>query len=223
MNISEYHEKYEISSQDCIKLLQDITSFPYDEQIKTIEYLIRNPNPWIRQRAIIVASVLLNENQLLKYLRNEGDDVLRNTALEILKKKGNSILPFTIKLLNDIDPDVVLQAIILLDYLKDTRALEPLRQLLHHENINVVQTTLLALGHIGDKRIVSDIIPFLNKDSWLQIAAIQALSEIRAPSTIAYLEKHLDDPFTGPLAAEAIAKIGSKKALKSLSKYFLNR
>ena len=78
------------------------------------------------------------------------------------------------------------------------------------------------MGHIGDRRIVSDIIPFLQKDPWLQIAAIQALGDVKDSSTIKYLEKLLYDPFTNTLAAEAIAKIGGNNALKTLANYFIN-
>lgn len=223
MNASEYQDTLEQSSwQYCIKLLQEIPTLPFDEQIKAIEYLLINPSPWIRQRAITVAAIILPEIQLLKYLRNGKDDVLRNAALEILRKKGSSILSFAINLLQDKDEDVVLQAVLLLDYLKDTRALEPIRQLLHHDNLNIVQAAIIAMGHIGDKRIVPDIIPFLQKDPWLQIAAIQALSDVKDSSTIKYLEKLLCSPFIDTLAAEAIAKIGGKKALKTLANYFIN-
>jgi len=224
MNIINYEENYdELSWQNCINLLKEIPNLPTDKQIRTIEYLIHYPSPWIRQRAIKIGAMLLPENKLINYLRHQQDDVLRNTAIEILKQKGVNILSLLIKLLEDDDDDVVIQAILLIDNLKNTRAVEPLRNLLNHKNLNIVHSAILALGNIGDKRIIPDIMPFLheNKDPWLQVAAIQALGNLRANSAIKYLEKHLNDPFAGQLAAEAIAKIGGKKSLKIVVNYFL--
>lgn len=136
-------------------------------------------------------------------------------------KKGNHSFSFALSLLQDNDPDTVLQAIQVLNHLKDPRALEMLRSLLYHPDPNVVQAAIITIGHLGDDRSVSDIVPFLKSDSWLKMAAIKALGELRSSLAVRPLANLLSDPVTGSLAAEALARIGGTTALRALSKNWL--
>jgi HEAT repeat protein len=56
----------------------------------------------------------------------------------------------TLSLLNHDNPDIVLAAVQTLYNLRDIRALEPLRSLLSHADIEVVHAAILAVGHLGD-------------------------------------------------------------------------
>ncbi|OGF65582.1 MAG: hypothetical protein A2Y62_12690, partial [Candidatus Fischerbacteria bacterium RBG_13_37_8] len=219
-SIDHSNAEYEIPSwEECAKMLEELPELQFPDRIKTLEYLMRNPSPWIRQRALRIGAAIIPEKQLLEYLRNGKDDVLRNMGLEILKKRGSNILSFALELLKDKEADVVLQAILLLDHMKDPRALESLRQMLHHSNPNIVQSAIVALGNIGDKRVMQDIIMFLNSDPWLQTAAIQALGNLHSHSSITHLKKFLTDMLLGPLAVESIARIGGMSAFRILVHY----
>jgi HEAT repeat protein len=188
---------------------------------EAIEALIHNPNPWIRQRALRAGAAILPDTVLVEYLRNSSDDIMRNMGLEIIKLKGHAALGLAIQLLRDQDPDVVLQAVLVLDHLRDLRALEPLRLVLSHPNPNVVQATIVAIGQLGDERIIIDILAFLQADPWLQMAAVQALGNLRSSRALNPLKKLLPDLFIGPMAAEAIARIGGPKACRILTDYWL--
>ncbi|MEW6364620.1 MAG: HEAT repeat domain-containing protein [Acidobacteriota bacterium] len=206
---------------ECMRLLESLPAMSMDQRLGAIVRLARNPSPWIRQRALRVGASLLGEDQLVSYLRDDADDIVRNMGLEMLKLRGPQALSVAVKLLRDDDPDVVLQAIGILDHVKDVRALEPLRPCLRHSDQNVVQAAILAIGHLGDERVVPDLLAFLDGEAWLQIAAIQALGDLRSPAALRPLKKLLVDMFLGPLSAESIARIGGPQAFKILAEHWM--
>lgn len=126
-----------------------------------------------------------------------------------------------LSLLNHDNPDIVLTAIQTLYNLRDIRALGPLRSLLSHTEIEVAHAAILAIGHLGDGRVVHDLAGFLKADPLLQTAAVYALWELRSPSAIAPLSQILRDSIIGPIAAEAIACIGGTAAFRVLVKHWL--
>lgn len=128
---------------------------------------------------------------------------------------------FVYGLLQDNDPDTVLQAIQVLDHLKDPRALTMLRALLHHPDVNIVQAAIITISHLGNDSVLSDITPFLKSDSPLKKPAIQALGDLRSSQAVRPLAHLLSDPATGLLAAEALARIGGITAFRALSKHWL--
>lgn len=134
---------------------------------------------------------------------------------------GNHAFYLDLHLMNDENPDVMLKTVQVLDHLKDPRALEALRSALNHPDHNVVQAAIIAIGHVGDDRAVSDLVTFLDGEPWLRIAAIQALGNIRSPLSAAPLARLLKDPATGSLAAEALARVGGTSALRSLAGHWI--
>ncbi|MEM6795849.1 MAG: HEAT repeat domain-containing protein [Acidobacteriota bacterium] len=214
-------QPFETSWQECIELLDNLPSMPIEKRIEAIERLIRNPSPGIRSRSLRMGAAAIPDDRIKDYLRSDADDVLRNAGVEMLKMRGNRGFSLTLQLLKDDDPDVVLQAVIVLTHLRDPRALEPLRSVLHHEDPNVVQESIVAIGQLGDARAIPDLLGFLEADSWLQLAAIQALGSLRSPVAVPHLKKHLTDFMAGPMAAEALARIGGVQAFKALANHWL--
>jgi len=207
--------------EDPIETMKRLPGMPIDERRRAIELLLRDSHVSIRQRALAMGAVLLSEDQLIGYIRMDGDDILRNAGLEILKARGSRSLALAIRLLGDDDPDIVLQAVLVLDHLRDSRSLDPLRDVLGHPDINVVQAALLAMGRLGDARAHADIVRFLGGDPWLQMAAIRALGHLRSQKAVARLEKLLSDLLVGPIAAEALAQIGGPRALQALGRHWM--
>jgi HEAT repeat protein len=213
--------RQETSWDECMKILEDLPVMVLSERAEAVGILLRNPSPGIRQRALHIGAAVLHDEQLVSYLRDDSDDVIRNAGLEILKLKGIRSFSHVIDLLNDGDEDVVLQAILLLDHFRDPRAFNALLNFLKHKNPNIVQATISAIGHLGDARVVSELLPFLEADSWLQMAAINALGDIRSPAAIKPLKKLLTDFMLGPLAAEAIARIGGVRSFDALASHWI--
>lgn len=207
--------------QECIELLDQLPALARDERLEAIQKLVRNSSPGIRSRALRMGAALLSDDTLTNYLRNDADDVLRNAGLEMLKMRAGRGFALAVNLLRDPDPDVALQAVLVLDHLKDPRALEPLRAQLRHSDPNVQQGVIVGIGHMGDARSIPDLLPFLDADPWLQLAAVEALGDLRSPEGVEPLADLLTDLMVGPLAAEALARIGGPKAFRSLADHWL--
>ncbi|HET9210973.1 MAG TPA: HEAT repeat domain-containing protein, partial [Thermoanaerobaculia bacterium] len=157
------------------------------------------------------------DSRLTEYLREPADAALRNAGSEILKLRGGRSLPLVIRLLQDADTDVVLQAVLILDRLRDPRALEPLHAVLSHPDPNIQQEAIVAIGHLGDARSIPHLLPFLTGDLWVQMAAVQALGDLRSPEAVSHLADRLTDPLVGSLAAEALARVGGEPAFHALA------
>ncbi len=224
--MSEFSAEASVEAQEpgwdeCIQLLDQLPSLPIEARVRAVERLVRNPSPGIRQCALRVGAAVLPDERVIEYLREEADDVIRNLGLELMKVRGRRGFTMATELLYDTHADVVLQAVLILDHLRDPRALEPLRAVLTHPDLNVVQAAIVALGHLGDSRITPEILEFLDGDPWLQLAAVEALGNLHAPSAIAPLKKLLPDLLLGPVAAEALAKIGGVRAFRVLAEHWI--
>lgn len=206
---------------ECRKLMEELPALPVDSRIEALESLIRASSADIRQHTLHLGSALLSDDQLVSYLRNDDDAVLRNAGLEILKMRGGRGFRVAMELLDDPDPDVALQAVLILDHLKNPRALEPLLRILSHDDPNLVQAAIVAIGHLGDSRAVPDLIPFLDTQPWLQMAAIEALGDLRCKEAVEPLTRLLTDLMLGPMAAEALARIGGTPVFRALAEHWM--
>jgi HEAT repeat protein len=205
------------SREDCLRILASLPSLPLEERADVVERLVRNPSPEIRDRALQIGAAVFSDRHLTELLREDGDAALRNAGSEIFLLRGSRSLPAVLPLLHDPDPDVVLQAVLILDRLRDPRALEPLYGALAHADPNIRQEVILAIGRLGDGRSVPRLLPFLDGDVWLQMAAVQALGDLRAAEGIAPLALLLRDALVGSLAAESLARIGGPAAFTVLA------
>ena len=207
--------------EECMTLLDRLPSLPTEERVEAIERLIRNASPVIRERALRTGAAVVSDERLESYLREDADDVIRNAGLEMLKMRGSRGLPLAVRLLRDGDADVVLQSVLALGHVHDLRALEPLRSALNHDDLNVQAAAIEAVGKLGDSRAIPDLLPHLEGDPWVQMATVQALGELRSPAAVSPLGKLLTDLMVGPIAAEALARTGGRKAFRYLSRHWL--
>lgn len=208
------------SWDECVEILERLPSMPPDTRVEALERLVRNPSPGIREQALRIGASVLPDSRLTEYLRDPADAALRSAGSEILRLRGIRSLPVVVGLLRDADADVVLQAVLILGRLRDPRALEPLHAALAHPDTNVQQEAILAIGPMGDARSIPHLLPFLNADLWVQMAAVQALGDLRAPEAVPPLAGRLTDPLVGSLAAEALARIGGEPAFHALAAHW---
>jgi HEAT repeat protein len=205
---------------ECVEILERLPAMPPDTRFQALERLVRNPSPGIREQALRIGASVLPDSRLTEYLRDPADAALRNAGSEILRLRGSRSLPVVVRLLQDSDPDVALQAVLILDRLRDPRGLEPLHAVLGHSDPNVQQEAIVAIGHLGDARSIPYLLPFLDADLWVQMAAVQALGDLRAPEGVPPLAARLTDPMLGSLAAEALARIGGEPAFRALADHW---
>jgi HEAT repeat protein len=202
------------------KLLDLLPTMTPDQQLEVFERVIKSSNPAVRPRALGLGAAILTNSRLLEYLREE-DDVRRNAAVEILKLRRQRSLNLACYLLDDDDPNVVLQAVLVLNHLRDRNAVDQLIKVLDHRDANVVQEAIVALGRIGDARALPYVRPFLNGEPWLQAASIEAMGRLGSAEIVGDLAELLPDPLLGPLATEALAKIGGVDAVRALVEHWL--
>ncbi len=204
-------------------VLATVPYLPAAQGREVIERLVRDPRPAVRGPALRVGASVLPQECLVRYLRDESDDRLRNAGREMVKLRGSDGEALAVELLSDSDPDVVLAALEILEHKEHnkTRALEPLRRLVRHTNVNVVQSAVVALGRLGDASVVEDVLPLLDSDLWVRAAVIKALGDLRAKKAVPTLAGLLDDAMAGPIAAEALALIGGANARRRLARHWL--
>lgn len=207
--------------EETLRIFADACDLPPDLQREAIERTLRSAAGELRQRALRAGATLLGDDVLVGYLREEADDVLRNAGLEMLKLRGRRSFATAIRLLRDADRDVVLQAVLVLEAIRDPRAWPHLRPLLRSPDPNVVQAAIIAAGRLGGAGASRDLIPFLSADPWLQVAAAQALGDLRATSAVPHLRSLLTDAFMEPFAAETLARIGDASAFRALTSRWL--
>lgn len=216
MNLDAAHS-LSADREDCARILATLPMVPLPDRPELVERLVRRAGPEIRDRALEIGAAVLSDSRLAELLRADDDAAMRNAGSEIFLLRGSRCLPAVLPLLADPEPDIVLQAVLILSRLHDPEALEALYGALSHSDLNVVQETILAIGRLGDWRSVGRLLPFLEGDPWVQMAALQALGDLRAPDGVAPLARKLQDPMMGPLAAEALARIGGPAAFEALA------
>jgi HEAT repeat protein len=209
------------SWSDGYRRLSSLATLPLSKRSAEVMQLLRDPHAAIRGRAVAIGAVVLSDDQIASFLRQDGDDTLRSCGLEMLMQSADRGVKLGLELLRDPDPDVVLLAVLALDRLCDQRAFDGLRELLDYPCVNVAQAAIVALGHLGDKRILAELLPFLDDVSWLQMAAVQALGDLGDSQSIPHLVKLMSEPLVGSLAAEAIARIGGEKAFLVLADHWM--
>lgn len=212
----------QLTRQEGRELLDRMLTMPMDEQLEVFERVIHISDPEIRRRVVGVGAALLTDEGLIELLRDDADDVRRNAGIEMLKLRRRRAFKLACVLLEDDDPDVVLQAVLVLAHLGSLLALQPLRKALHHPDPNVVQEAILALGKLGHPAALGDLIAFLEADTWVQAAAIEAVAQLGSTEAVPYLEKLVPSPLVGPMAEEALAKIGGVRAFRALARYWVH-
>ncbi len=203
--------------EQCIALLGELPAMNEAARGAAVSALLRSPLPGIRERVVAIASAIVTDDEIVSYLRKGADDMLRNAGLEILKRRGRKGFSLAIQLLDDADDDVVLQAVLALDHYVAPSALGPLRKTLGHHESNVVQAAIVAVGRIGDERVVNDLLPFIEGDLWLQLAAVNALGDLRSPAGLNPLILLMRQHAIGPVACDAVARIGGPVAFNALA------
>jgi len=182
--------------------------------------MIRGGSSDLRDRALRIGAETLPESIFVALLRDDADDVCRNAGLEMLKLRGRRSFSAGVRLLEDGDDDVVLQAVLLLDAIGDPRAWTHLRPLLARDDENIVQAVITAAGRLGSRATAADVLPFLQRSFWLQLAALSALGNLRSRLPVANIAALLPDADLRETAAEALARIGGIAAARSLAEYW---
>lgn len=201
-------------------LLERLPAMPVDERTAAVDCLVHAEFPEVRDSAIRVGAITFSSDEIESRIRDGSDMVLQNATLEILKKRAAAEEPLLRRLLGDEDPQVVIQALQVVDSQRLEGLRPEVRTCLSHEDQNVVQHAILAVGHLADENSEADLLRFLAEDNpWLQIGAIHALGDLGSAAAVPHLEALLEDSMLAAAAADALFQIGDGAAIRTLAEH----
>jgi HEAT repeat protein len=147
--------------------------------------------------------------------------LIRNTALIILRDLGEVSVQMLYALLRDKDDDMRKFAIDLFGEIKegvDPRVVVPM---LKDPNANVRAAAAKALGLLGYKEAVPDIVNALADEEWVCFSALEALGEMDAKEAAKDIAGLLSNPSLAVryAAIETLGRLGSEAIVEDLKAY----
>jgi len=157
---------------------------------------------------------------LLPFLRSD-DAPLRNIAMDILREIGADDLPALYPLLHDDDHDVRIFISDILGATKSRKVVAPLcDSLLKDPEVNVRYQAAVSLGSLAFPEAVDCLRQGMMDEEWVQFAVVEALTKIRADTTVAALTRSLSNcsPLVASIIIDALGEMGNIKAVPLLFK-----
>ncbi len=146
---------------------------------------------------------------------------LRNTGLIILKQLGAVSVSLLYPLLKDKDHDVRKFAIDLLSEIRTEVDASQIVRSLEDENANVRAAAAKAIGDLGHRNAIPQLIERLNDEEWVCFYALQSLGDLKAQEAAAAISALLASPseVVRFSAIETMGRLGSPTALPALMAY----
>ncbi len=136
------------------------------------------------------------------------DVSIRNSAIDILREIGSDDLTTLYKLLHDDDSDIRIFIADILGSSDSPTSLHMLSEALEHDpEVNVRYQACISLGNIGDVSIENVLKKALNDEEWVQFAAVEALTKLKAENSTDLLLASLEN-CSELLAATIINALG---------------
>lgn len=157
-------------------------------------------------------------NAVLPLLRSE-DAPVRNIAMDVLREVGKSDVSTLTELMEDEDPDIRIFTADILGATGSAVAVPLLSEaLLKDPEVNVRYQAAVSLGELAYPEAAEALNQALDDDEWVKFAVIEALTKIKAESSVGAMLKALRGS-TDLVAAnivEAIGEMGYMKAAPML-------
>lgn len=170
----------------------------------------------VRERAIRLAARYVEPAVLGAMVADGENAIRRNAGLTALERQGPYAVPHLTVMLGDSDPELVmfaLQSLARIGYAPAGRSILPL---LHHQDPNVAQAAIEAVGHLRAREAVPALLELVNGELWLQLAAINALGAIGAPEAVGPLMALVPDSVLAEPAVQALRSIAAPDSLETL-------
>ncbi len=179
--ISNIHKK---KDEDIIEILTDIKPSEIDENLikELFKVFVDRKNPMIREIISDIFKKAESEyliEKLIELFANE-DPILRNTAIVILQSKGEKIINYLEKSLDNPNKDIRKLIIDTASKIESNKVKNIFKKALKDKDINVIIAAVEYIGNLGLKDFNEDILNiFLNsKDQFLKVTALETLSKI---------------------------------------------
>lgn len=177
---------------------------------------LEDPAESVRERAIALAARHLAPEALGRLVGNDENAVLRNSALGALERQGPFAVPHLMTLTRAPNAELAMFAVQVLSRIRDPSTVDALLPLLEHPDSNIAQAAVEALGNVRAQKAVPGLIRLLDKDLWLQFAAVAALGEIADERAVFPLLDTIPNEMVAEPAVEALGQIASPDSLPRL-------
>jgi len=170
-------------------------------------------------RSIIAIGSETAAYMVLPLLRESS--YLRNTALIILTELGEVSVPLLYPLLKDKDDDVRKFAVDILRDIKSGVNASVLVPLLKDEDSNVRAAAARAIGSLGYRDAISELINALDDEEWVCFYALEALGELKAAEASERIAELLNSQsaIVRFASIETLGKLSTDVAKKALLSY----
>lgn len=183
---------------------------------RTILLALEDDELPVRERAIRLAARYVEPAVLGAMVADGENAVRRNAGLSALERQGPYAVPHLTVMLGDPDPELImfaLQSLARVGYPPAGRSILPLLQ---HNDPNVAQAAIEAVGHLRTREAVPALIKLVDGGLWLQLAAINALGAIGAPEAVRPLMALVPDSVLAEPAVQALRSIAAPESLEPL-------
>jgi HEAT repeat protein len=177
---------------------------------------LEDPAPTVRDRAIRLAARYVEPAVLGELVADGENAARRNAGLSALERQGPYAVPHLIDMLIGRDPELLLFALQSLARIGNAPAGPAILPLLDHPDHNVAQAAIEAAGKLRLQEAVPALCGLLQRDLWLQLAAIAALGEIGHPDAVAPLMAFVPDSILAEPAVQALRRIAAPESLERL-------
>jgi HEAT repeat protein len=195
------------------------------EQASARERLIMSgleaPDPGSRETAIAWAARYLEPHALVLLVARADHATLRNAALAALERQGPYALAVVEAMLRGSDPDVVMFGCQVLGHIGTAGSAGDLLRLAQHSHVNIAQAAIEALGRLRVVAAVPVLVQLLERELWLQLAAIDALAAIGDARAVGPLLGLMGDEMLARHVVEALARIAAPESLLPLTERLL--
>jgi HEAT repeat protein len=172
--------------------------------------------PAVRERAIRLATRYLEPAVLGELVADEANAVRRNAAITALERQGPYALPHLQVMLRQENTDVVMFALQVLSRIGDPSAAPAVVPLVNHSDLNVAQSAVEALGQLRNREAVPTLLGLLERELWLQLAAIDALGALGDPRAVGPLVALVPDSVVAEPAVQALQRLRAPESLEPL-------
>jgi HEAT repeat protein len=192
------------------------TAAPGPDGERHILAALEDAAPSVRERAIRLAARYVEPAVLGELVADGSNAVRRNAGLSALERQGPYAVPHLIAMLQRGDAELALFALQSISRIGDAGAGRDILALLEHPDPNVAQAAIEAAGKLRVGEAVPALCGLLQRDLWLQLAAIAALGEIGHPDAVGPLLAFVPDSVLAEPAVQALRRIAAPESLEPL-------
>ena len=178
---------------------------------------------WRVRRAVVKALAARRDEALVDAVISALRDGHRNfsllsSALQLLTLTGVDSTKALVRLLDDPDPDLRIQAALGLGSQRHQESAAALLYALDDADPNVRFHAIESLGRLASPMAIEKLATIAeSRDFYLAFPALEALVRINDPVIVPRIAPLLGDPMLGAAAAEALGQIGDEDAVGPLA------